>query len=136
MKSTLAKLAFACFSIFALATFITPTFSSTPVSAACSANVCSGDYSDAIKASCGCSGVSTKKADKVVTNVLNAIIGILGTVAVIFVVVGGVKYMTSAGDPGKVEAAKKTILYALIGLIVCALAFAIVNLVIGAIDKA
>ena len=62
-------------------------------------------------------------------------LGVLGLVAVIFVVVGGVKYMTSAGDPGKVQQAKKTIIYALIGLIVCALAFAIVNFVISGIIK-
>ena len=41
--------------------------------------------------------------------------------------------MTSAGDPGKTKKAKDTILYAVIGLIICVLAFAIVNFVIGGI---
>lgn len=69
-----------------------------------------------------------------ISGVINAIIGILGLVCVVVMIVGGVKYMTSTGDPGKVKAAKDTILYGLIGLIVCALAFAIVNFVIGALN--
>ena len=89
-----------------------------------------------IKKYSGCDGGSDANAVKVITNVLNAIIAVLGIVAVIFVIVGGVKYMTSAGDPGKVQSAKNTVIYALIGLIVCALAFAIVNLVIDAVNKA
>ena len=65
------------------------------------------------------------------TAVLNAIIGMLGLVAVVVIIIGGVTYMTSAGDAGKVKKAKDTILYGVIGLIVVALAFAIVNFVIG-----
>ena len=68
-----------------------------------------------------------------VTNILSAIIGVLGLVAVVVMIIGGYNYMTSAGDASKVEKAKKTILYGLIGLIVCALAFIIVNFVIGTI---
>lgn len=63
--------------------------------------------------------------------VINGVIGILGLVAVVVVIIGGVNYMTSAGDAGKVKKAKDTILYGLIGLVVCILAFAIVNFVIS-----
>lgn len=69
------------------------------------------------------------------SSILKAIIGVMGIFCVIFVIVGGVQYMTSAGDTSKVEKAKKTILYAVIGLIVCALAFLIVQFVIGNILK-
>ncbi|MBR0480196.1 hypothetical protein IJJ49_02985 [Candidatus Saccharibacteria bacterium] len=65
--------------------------------------------------------------------ILGAIIGVLGFVCVVVMIIGGVNYMTSAGDSGKVKKAKDTILYGLIGLIVCALAFALVNFVIGTI---
>lgn len=65
--------------------------------------------------------------------ILNAIIGILALVAVVVMIVGGVSYMTSSGDAGKVKKAKDTILYGLIGLVVCVLAFAIVNFVISQI---
>ncbi|MDO4759816.1 MAG: hypothetical protein Q4A33_00765 [Candidatus Saccharibacteria bacterium] len=66
-------------------------------------------------------------------NILNTIVGSLGIVAVIVVIIGGVLYMTSSGEPGKVKKAKDTILYGIIGLIICALAFAIVNFVISQI---
>ncbi len=49
-------------------------------------------------------------------------IGIVGVVAVIFVVYGGISFMTSAGDPGKVKKAKDMILYSTIGIIVVTLA--------------
>ena len=65
-----------------------------------------------------------------VVGILNGVIGVLGLVAVVVMIIGGVNYMTSAGDAGKVKKAKDTILYGLIGLIVCILAFALVNFVI------
>lgn len=69
-------------------------------------------------------------ADTVITNVINAVIGVLGLVCVIVMIVGGVTYMTSGGDAGKVKKGKDTILYGLIGLVVCALSFVLVNFVI------
>ena len=68
-----------------------------------------------------------------VTSILSVVIGVLGLVAVGVMIVGGVNYMTSVGEAAKVEKAKKTILYGLIGLVICALAFVIVNFVIGTI---
>ena len=66
-----------------------------------------------------------------VTGILNAVIGVLSFVCVIVIIIGGVTYMTSSGDAGKVKKAKDTILYGVIGLAVCVLAFAIVNFVIA-----
>ncbi len=65
------------------------------------------------------------------TGILNNIIGAMGIIAVIFIIIGGINYLTSAGDTAKREKGKKTILYACIGLVICALAFAIVNWVIS-----
>ncbi|MBR2994446.1 hypothetical protein IKF32_00810 [Candidatus Saccharibacteria bacterium] len=65
-----------------------------------------------------------------VTAIINAVIGVLGLVCVVVMIIGGVNYMTSSGDAGKVKKAKDTILYGLIGLVVCVLAFALVNFVI------
>ena len=69
--------------------------------------------------------------DTKVVGIVNGVIGVLGIVAVIVIIVGGVQYMTSTGDAGKVKKAKDTILYGVIGLVVCVLAFAIVNFVIN-----
>ena len=66
----------------------------------------------------------------VVIKVINGIIGVVGLVAVVMVILGGISYMTSAGDASKVKKGKDTILYGLIGLVIVGLAFAIVNFVI------
>ena len=84
-----------------------------------------------IRIASGCDGGAGDKLPQAVIGILNVIIGLLGIVAVIAIVFGGVQYMTSSGDAGKVKKAKDTILYAVIGLIVCILAFAIVNFAIG-----
>lgn len=83
----------------------------------------------------GCGGTNTAELQKVVVNIVNGVVAALGLVAVIFIVVGGINYMTSAGDSSKIEKAKKTILYAVIGLVICALAFAIVNFAIDVLSS-
>ena len=88
-----------------------------------------------VRVASGCKGDKVAGLDDAITNILNAIIASIGIVAVIFVLVGGINYMTSNGDAAKLEKAKKTILYACIGLAVCALAFAIVNWAIKIINK-
>ena len=78
----------------------------------------------------------TDEGDTLIENVktiLSTIIGVLGFVCVVVMIIGGVNYMTSSGDAGKVKKAKDTILYGLIGLVVCVLAFALVQFVISTI---
>ena len=75
-------------------------------------------------------------ANTVVTNAIQWAIGIAGAVAAIFVLYGGISYTTSAGDPGKLQKAKQTIIYALIGLAIVALAEAITAFVSGMIRDA
>ncbi|MBQ1387623.1 hypothetical protein IIY68_02450 [Candidatus Saccharibacteria bacterium] len=105
---------------FTTVTATSPTFAA----GACESGV------DAVKTAAGCDG-STDALPTAIVNILSAIIGVAGLVSVVYIIIGGVQYMTSSGDASKVEKAKKTILYACIGLIVCALSFVIVNFVIG-----
>ena len=70
-----------------------------------------------------------------IQNILTAVFSIIGVVAVVMIILGGISYATSQGDPGKVKKGKDTILYGVIGLIVALLAFAIVNFVLGALQK-
>lgn len=84
----------------------------------------------------GCSGKNTAALPDIIVGILNGIVVTLGLVATIYIIIGGINYMTSAGDTAKLEKAKKTILYACIGLIICALAFAIINFTISIIRKA
>ena len=67
--------------------------------------------------------------------VTNTILYIVGIIAVIMLIIGGIKYVVSGGDSKKVTDAKNTVLYAIIGLIVCFLSFAIVNFVISALPS-
>jgi len=54
---------------------------------------------------------------------------VIGAISVIMIVVGGIRYVISNGDANQVTAAKNTILYAVVGLVIAILAFAIVNFV-------
>ena len=72
--------------------------------------------------------------EQTVGHIIQWITGILGLVCVIIVIIGGIQYMTSSGDSGKVKKAKDTILYGVIGMVICVLAFAITTFVIGAIQ--
>ena len=62
--------------------------------------------------------------------VTNTILYIVGIIAVIMLICGGVKYVISGGDAKKVTDAKNTVLYAIIGLVIAFLAYAIINFVI------
>lgn len=68
--------------------------------------------------------------------VTNTILYIVGIIAVIMLIIGGIKYVISGGDAKKVTDAKNTVLYAIIGLVIAFLAFAIVNFVITALPSA
>ena len=61
---------------------------------------------------------------------INMIIGLVGFIAVVVMVIGGIYFVLSQGDTAKVTRAKNTILYGLIGLVVSLLSYAIVNFVL------
>jgi uncharacterized membrane protein len=75
-----------------------------------------------------------------VTNLVSSIVSILsivvGVVAVIMIIYGALRYITSAGDSGKVASAKSTLIYALVGLAIAALAQVIVHDVLNTANKA
>ena len=63
--------------------------------------------------------------------IINILIGIIGVAAVIMLIIGGFRYVFSQGEEKSTKGAKDTILYAIIGIVVALLAFAIVNFVLG-----
>ena len=67
----------------------------------------------------------------VFAQISSVLLFIVGAVAVIMIVIGGLRYVVSGGDASQVQAAKNTILYALVGIIVAILAYAAVNFVIN-----
>lgn len=75
------------------------------------------------------------KINTIITTVINLFSLVVGVVAVIMIIIGGLKYITSGGDSGNITGAKNTILYAVIGLVVVALAQFIVKFVLGRATK-
>ena len=63
--------------------------------------------------------------------IINLVLKIAGIVAVIVIVIAGINYSLSSGDPAKTASAKNTILYAVIGLVIISSAIAITGYIIG-----
>ena len=68
--------------------------------------------------------------ESLVKQFVNIFLFAVGALSVIMLIWGGIRYTTSAGDSNKVTSAKNTVLYAIVGLVVSILAWAIVNMVI------
>lgn len=77
---------------------------------------------------------SNTSVDKLVKSVVNILLYIIGIVAVIMIIVGGIQYATSSGDAGKAKTAKNTILYAVAGVVIALFAYAIVNFVVNRVS--
>lgn len=71
------------------------------------------------------------KINSTIATVINIFSWIVGITAVIMIIIGGFKYITSQGDSGNVSGAKNTILYAVIGLVIVAMAQVIVKFVLN-----
>lgn len=76
-------------------------------------------------------GSTDEKVEDIVKNVINVILVVLGMAAVIMIIIGGIRYTVSNGDASAIKGAKDTILYAVVGLVVAILSYAIVNFVLG-----
>lgn len=67
---------------------------------------------------------------KTAMGIINIVIGVTGIISVLMIVIGGMNFTTSAGDPGKTTKARKTILFSVIGLVVAISAWVLVNFVL------
>lgn len=70
---------------------------------------------------------------RLIENVINILLFVIGAVAVIVIIIGGIRYTTSNGDQAQVTSAKNTILYAVVGLVVAIMAYALVNFILDAL---
>ncbi len=68
--------------------------------------------------------------DPIFKTIANAALYIIGAVSVLMLIYGGVRYTISGGDEKSVTAAKNTIIYSVVGIIVAVMSYAIVNFVI------
>ncbi len=75
-------------------------------------------------------GVATLQCLPIVfNNVVNWALGLAGIAAVFFIIFSGIKFLTSGGDPKQVEGARKTLTFAIAGLVLIFLAFAIIKMI-------
>lgn len=102
---------------------------------------CATDFTDPLKQGAACSQGNSQKETLfgqggIFTTVANTLIFLVGAVSVIFLIIGGLRYVISNGDSKAVTAAKDTILYAIIGVVVAVVSFALVSFVTTALANA
>lgn len=68
-------------------------------------------------------------------NVVSGVLVLAGAVTVVFIVLAGIKYSTSQGEPAQIQKAKEQIIYALVGLVFVIFAFTIVRFAVGQVFK-
>lgn len=78
-------------------------------------------------------GDAEGSVNNIITTVINIFSLVVGVVSVIMIIIGGLKYITSGGESGNVTGAKNTILYAIVGLVIVALAQVVVKFVLNRI---
>ena len=78
-----------------------------------------------------CAEANTDSINSPIQNIIGLMLFAIGTISVIMIIVGGIRYVISNGEAARIKSAKDTILYAVIGLIVSLLAYAIVNFVLN-----
>lgn len=126
MKKLLASL----FSITVLALGVTTLL---PEQASAAVNVFQNCAGNADTAVCRATGDKLFGPNSIWTNIINTLIFVTGSVSVLMIVIGGLRYAISGGDQGAVTSAKNTILYAVVGLILSLMGYAIVNFVLSRI---
>ena len=130
LRSLLAALSVFLVSSFGLAVFPHATFAlfNGAKDAACNG----ANLNDS---SAGCAGSDSTGAQDKVSSVVKTAINILsfvvGVVSVIMIIIGGIRFATSQGDGSSTAAARNTIVYAIVGLVVVGIAQAIVQFVLS-----
>lgn len=107
-----------------------------PVASPVSAQSSIQDGVNAAKGDSGATCLFTNSTctDGIFTTIVNVLLFVIGAVSVIMLIIGGIRYTISNGDSKQVETAKNTIMYALIGLVIAFLAFAIVNWILTSLS--
>lgn len=130
MKNKILAIILAFVGLFSL--IATPVYAAEPTP---NTDICNNEkIAKEIKQAAGCDNTAPN-IENVIQNIINVVLGILGVVCFVIIVIGGVQYMTSTGEAAKTQRAKNTILYAVIGLIICALAGVITNFTINIIEQ-
>jgi Type IV secretion system pilin len=96
-------------------------------------SLCSGSNIDFSGNSTSCDSNGGATVNELIHKVINILSLLVGVVAVIMIIVGGLRYITSGGNDTSVTGAKNTILYAVVGLVIVAVAQIIVHFVLSTV---
>ena len=89
------------------------------------------EFNPSTTTSCGATSDTSNNIQNLLTDAINIFSVVVGLVAVVMIIVGGLKYITSGGESSKVSGAQSTILYAIVGLVIVVLAQVIVHFVLN-----
>lgn len=135
MKQAIKKLFVAAFAIpaLALAASVTPAL---PVAAQTECPTTAGGQNLNLTSGANCAKGEGQQTDLfgqsgVFKRITDVALFLVGAISVLMLILGGIRYVLSGGEAGKVESAKNTILYAVIGVVVSILAYAVVNFVVS-----
>lgn len=126
MKKILNKLMISAALMSGFTLFAVPQ----PVAAQSKADICEG-----IGLTGGGNGCATPAGgttvETTITRIINLLSVVIGIIAVVMIIIGGLKYIMSSGDSNSINSAKNTVLFAIVGLVIVALAQAIVRFVLN-----
>lgn len=135
MKQTIKNFFVAAFAVlaFALAAAVVP---SVPALAQNQCQSTAGGANLTLQSGANCAKGEGQQTDLfgeagVFKRIVDVMLFLIGAISVIMLIMGGVRYVLSGGEQAKVESAKNTILYAIIGVVIAILAYAVVNFVIS-----
>lgn len=112
---------------------LTPVLNGVISADTISQNLCTGSTNasqENVSNSCASSGVNSSSLTNLAKTVTKWFSIIVGAISILMIIYGGFRYITSGGDSSRVGSAKNTLIYAIVGLIIVALAQVIVNFVL------
>lgn len=119
--------------LFVMGLLLVPALAPATAYADVTSELCKGANLNVTQATGDCQdgGAAEQQVNNLLTDVIDIFSIVVGVVAVIMIIIGGLRYITSGGDSGNITGAKNTILYAIIGLVIVAMAQFIVRFVIA-----
>lgn len=74
---------------------------------------------------------STGSVSQGFTNIINLLLGLIGALAVIFIIIGGLQIATAAGNPARLKQGREAVIYSVIGIVVALMAYGVVAFIAG-----
>ena len=132
MKNFIKRALVSIMFVSGLSLVVGPALSLQHVQAQSKADICEGiGLTTGTKGNDCADPSGSPSLDKTIARVINVLSLVVGIISVIMVIIGGLKYILSGGDSNQVNSAKNTILTAVVGLVIVALAQVLVRFVIN-----